>query len=152
MNQMSSRVMFDMNNRKDKRSKNNSPKSLLIAAMVIIVLSAYNNMKETRVNLFTFLVPVLGIVMVFAIFGLLANSVKKTKAEIKGSNSKEDAYCKTCSDEFVYNNRQVEYNEFSAEENFIRDRQRRMRQLDDFLKNGLIDKNEYMVLRSRYEK
>ena len=68
------------------------------------------------------------------------------------ANSREDTYCKTCSDEFVYNNRQVEYNENSAEENFIRDRQRRLRQLDDFLKNGIIDKEEYMVLRSHYDR
>ena len=152
MNQMNNRVMFDMNNRKDKRSKNNSPKSLLIAAAVMILLSASNNLSGTGVSILIFLVPVLGIVVFFGIFRLLAKSAEKTKAETKRSSPKEDAYCKTCSDEFVYNNRQVEYNEFSAEENFVRDRQRRMRQLDDFLKNGLIDKNEYMVLRSRYEK
>lgn len=33
-----------------------------------------------------------------------------------------------------------------------RDRERRLKQLDDFLKNGIIDKEEYKVLYSRYER
>ena len=44
------------------------------------------------------------------------------------------------------------YDENAAEKNFIRDKERRIRQLDGFLKNGIIDKNEYRVLRDRYEK
>lgn len=44
------------------------------------------------------------------------------------------------------------YNENTSGENFQRDRQRRMAQLDSFLKNGIIDREEYKVLRSRYER
>ena len=44
------------------------------------------------------------------------------------------------------------YSEGIQEENEIRDRERRLRQLDDFYKNGIIDKEEYRVLRQRYEK
>ena len=44
------------------------------------------------------------------------------------------------------------YNENTSGENFQRDRQRRLAQLDGFLKNGIIDKEEYKVLRSRYER
>ena len=44
------------------------------------------------------------------------------------------------------------YNENTSGENFQRDRQRRLVQLDGFLKNGIIEKEEYKVLRSRYER
>lgn len=47
---------------------------------------------------------------------------------------------------------QIVYNENASAENFQRDRQRRIAQLDDFLKNGIIDKEEYKVLLSRYER
>ena len=42
------------------------------------------------------------------------------------------------------------YNDNIREENAVRDRQRRLRQLDDFYKNGIINKEEYRVLRNRY--
>ena len=47
---------------------------------------------------------------------------------------------------------QTVYNENASAENFQRDRQRRIAQLDGFLKNGIIDKEEYEVLLSRYER
>ena len=47
---------------------------------------------------------------------------------------------------------QAVYNENASAENFQRDRQRRIAQLDGFLKNGIIDKEEYKALLSRYER
>ena len=43
------------------------------------------------------------------------------------------------------------YNERAAEELFLRDRQKRLEQLEVFLKNGIVDKNEYNLLKKRYE-
>ena len=51
--------------------------------------------------------------------------------------SQPDAYCVSC--------------ELSGEDHFVRDRQRRISQLDEWLKNGLIDKKEYLVLKNRFE-
>ena len=45
----------------------------------------------------------------------------------------------------------VVYNERSAEELFLRDKQKRLEQLEVFLKNGIVDKNEYNLLKKRYE-
>ena len=42
--------------------------------------------------------------------------------------------------------------ENTGEDHFSRDRTLRLRQLEDWLKNGLIDRAEYRVLRARYEK
>lgn len=40
----------------------------------------------------------------------------------------------------------------TGEDHFARDRKRRIEQLDEWLKNGLIDKEEYRVLKYRFER
>ena len=40
----------------------------------------------------------------------------------------------------------------TGEDHFAHDKARRIAQLDDFLKNGIIDKAEYRTLRDRYER
>ena len=42
--------------------------------------------------------------------------------------------------------------ENTGEDHFKRDKARRIAQLDDWLKNGLIDRSEYRVLKDRYER
>ncbi len=42
--------------------------------------------------------------------------------------------------------------EQTGEDHFQRDKARRLAQLDDWLKIGLIDRNEYRVMRDRYER
>ncbi|MBQ7895493.1 MAG: hypothetical protein IJ364_02920 [Oscillospiraceae bacterium] len=145
--------MIQPDNRRN-RNKKKSSKGAVIAIVLVFLLQMAGEISSSsfaRSSIITILVPVLAIAIFFAVFAFIAKCAVKAKKEEK-ANSREDTYCKTCSDEFVYNNRQVEYNENSAEENFIRDRQRRLRQLDDFLKNGIIDKEEYMVLRSHYDR
>ena len=51
--------------------------------------------------------------------------------------SQPDPYCVSC--------------ELSGEDHFVRDRQRRIQQLDSWLKNGLVDKQEYLVRKNRFE-
>ena len=53
------------------------------------------------------------------------------------SYTKPEAYCVSC--------------ELSGEDHFVRDRQRRLAQLDDWLKNGLVDREEYQVLKRRFQ-
>lgn len=44
------------------------------------------------------------------------------------------------------------YDENTVLQDRERDSERRLRQLDGFLKNGIIDREEYKILRSRYER
>ncbi len=64
-------------------------------------------------------------------------SMQRREPSTQRSFSKPDAYCVTC--------------ENTGEDHFARDRQRRIAQLDDWLKNGLIDRQEYLVLKRRFE-
>jgi len=43
----------------------------------------------------------------------------------------------------------VSYDEYSQEKNFIRDRERRLSQLEGLRKNGIIDKEEYNILKAK---
>ena len=42
--------------------------------------------------------------------------------------------------------------EQTGDDHFQRDKARRIAQLDDWLKNGLIDRQEYLVLKDRYQR
>ena len=42
--------------------------------------------------------------------------------------------------------------ENTGEDHFQRDKVRRIKQLDDWLKSGLISRDEYRVLKDRYER
>lgn len=142
--------MLSQNNRRGDRYRKNNPKSIAIAAAVLVLLQIFSA-KVVRSSIITILVPVLAIGLFFFVFGFISKAKSKEKEKVK-TGRPADGYCNSCSDDFVYNNRQNEYSENTAQQNFSRDKQRRIRQLDDFLKNGLIDKNEYLLLRSRYEK
>ena len=146
MNQMSNRLMFDMNNSKNNKKKSNPGLGIIIIGIYLLL----NLVNIAGTELMTGIIAIAVFMLITFLF--FKAGKKKIKQNTTVFQNKQDNMCKTCSDEFVYNNRQAEYNEYSAEENFVRDRQRRLRQLDDFLKNGLIDKKEYMVLRSHYDK
>ena len=146
MNQMSNRLMFDMNNSKNNKKKSNPGLGIIIIGIYLLL----NLVNIAGTELMTGIIAIAVFMLITFLF--FKAGKKKFKQNTTVFQNKQDNMCKTCSDEFVYNNRQAEYNEYSAEENFVRDRQRRLRQLDDFLKNGLIDKKEYMVLRSHYDK
>ena len=42
--------------------------------------------------------------------------------------------------------------ENTGDDHFQRDKARRIAQLDDWLKNGLIDRSEYLVMKDRYQR
>lgn len=54
------------------------------------------------------------------------------------SFTKPDAPCIVC--------------DHTGEDHFMRDRENRIKQLDEWLKNGLIDKTEYRIMKQRYER
>jgi len=59
------------------------------------------------------------------------------KVEIHRAFPEPEAHCVVC--------------ENTGVDHFDRDRQMRLKQLDDWLKNGLIEREEYMILKRKYE-
>ena len=75
-----------------------------------------------------------------------AGALKFSSAGKREKNTVEDKALSSAG-----NRAPVVYNENSAQELFQRDKQKRLEQLDVFLKNGIVDKNEYNLLKKRYE-
>ena len=84
----------------------------------------------------------------FVIIKKAAKSVE-SPAAVKSAARKESALEDKPS--FSGGSGPVVYNERGAEELFLRDKQKRLEQLDVFLKNGIVDKAEYNLLKKRYE-
>lgn len=84
----------------------------------------------------------------FVIIKKAAKSVE-SPAAVKSAARKESALEDKPS--FSGSSSPAVYNERGAEELFLRDKQKRLEQLEVFLKNGIVDKAEYNLLKKRYE-
>ena len=145
-----------MNDRERQNSKKNPSggKGILtiIGAFVLMnVISA----GEGGVILFFFAIALIVAIMVIAVKAMKKAAQKKSAESVpvqwtRPDNDRRQNAPKSA-ERPVYTPQAV-YNENASAENFQRDRQRRIAQLDGFLKNGIIDKEEYKVLLSRYER
>ena len=152
-----------MNNQKKQPKKGSS-----WAIIVILIVLAFANAGEIDGKLLAFILPVIIIIAAIALGVRLrmklwdgAKSSTGAKGESRTRNIREldsssmqsairrfdprsksfvkpDAPCIVC--------------EHTGEDHLERDKQNRIRQLDDWLKSGLIDRSEYRVLKDRFER
>ena len=73
---------------------------------------------------------------------------RSREAEIKNGARRPDPRMKT----FTKPDAPCIVCDITGEDHFLRDRENRIKQLDEWLKNGLIDKTEYRILKQRYER
>ena len=143
-----------MGNKRDKKSS-----WISVAAGVAILLLSLAGSEEGPIVLFVLLVIV---AIIAFIFGMKKFGSSKIAGQIpfgKITNLKtlfeSAAWNKDIpqEDSFVSHKQEIaKFDENAQENNFIRDRERRLKQLEVFLKNGIIEKEEYLLLRKRYEK
>jgi hypothetical protein len=117
--------------------KKSKPTSVLIWGAVILFFMLANAESDAEAGGYAALLLV---VVAAYIVIKLGNKIKL--------KPKED---KVCSGEDVGLSHQHQQRSYTAQEIQDRDEQRRMEQLDSFLKNGLIDKKEYLALKARYK-
>lgn len=152
-----------MNNQK-KQQKKGSPWAII----VILIALAVANAGEIDEKLLMFILPVIIVIAAIALglrlrmkLGDGAKSGAGTRDGGRARNIREldsssmqsaihrfdprsrsfvkpDAPCIVC--------------EHTGEDHLERDKQNRIRQLDDWLKSGLIDRSEYRVLKDRFER
>lgn len=144
--------------------KKEASSAIIPAALGIILVG---NAAAASVN-GSFIVPLLAVCVIVGILVLLfsrMNKLKKTRTNAAEAQKKKAGRTGKMKFGFTEKERALEdkpsfskassapvvYNERSAEELFLRDRQKRLEQLEVFLKNGIIDKNEYILLKKRYE-
>ena len=141
--------------KKDQKKSNKSGWGALVIA--IVVFNALSGALDGADAEDIVLIAVIGILVVSAIIAGVVYAMKKKAgsgspvAERSGrvsaavqrrdprsrSFTQPEAYCVVC--------------DHTGEDHFQRDKARRIAQLDDWLKNGLIDRAEYQVLKHRYE-
>lgn len=149
-----------MNNKK-KKSGGSKAGGIIALIMVMIASLAENFNGDAVAQLIILLVPV---AIIVAVVVLIRKAIKKAKAEkstVKGGFRHNHSFSYTAKKEKEVEDspftatridRNVSYNDHAAEDNFLRDKERRLSQLDVFLKNGIIEKDEYRLLKERYQK
>ena len=145
--------MNDRERQNSKTNKSGGGKGILIVAGFIILMNIISAGGGEAI---------LGIFVIVLIIGTVVFFLKRKKAARKKAEDQATVRWSAPVPERRQNRAvpaerpaytpQPVYNENTSGENFQRDRQRRLAQLDSFLKNGLIDREEYKVLRSRYER
>lgn len=138
-----------MNNRKNKGK---SSWGGLIAVVIILLVNMASSGADAEV--FAILIVLAAIIAIVVAFTFI---VKKALGAGKIDAAKITSYLnrEEKGEERVFVRREpstASYDEQAQEKNFIRDRERRLAQLDGFLKNGIIGKEEYNILKSRYLK
>ena len=141
------------NNNRNRQKKKNSP--LAIAFAVLLAFFSLAESAGGDADVFIGIIVIIAIIFaVFFVVGKLSKNVRE-----KGGAAVKDSIITRFSRDsgeippvtasrpktFVYDDRAYERNE-------QRDIQRRLSQLDEFLKNGIIEKEEYRILRARYER
>ena len=149
-------------NNNDRNRKRNKEKKGPLGIVVMIILAIASFAESAGEDLEIALAIFVGIVVIAGIAALGFKAAKKAaKPAVRGKGPGSAAFeniSKWSRDSgetlpsvaarpktFVYDDRAYERNE-------ARDVQRRLMQLDDFLKNGIIEKEEYRLLRARYER
>ena len=86
------------------------------------------------------LIPAAATMVMVVVIAVICAAINKEKAAAKQKENEfpePEAHCVVC--------------ENTGEDHFEHDRQGRIRQLDEWLKNGLIDREEYRELKKRYQ-
>ena len=121
------------------KKKKSSPISFIIVVFLLGATLITEAGEEPGIMLAALVVV---LVITFAV--LAAQKAKQAKAEKRPEDprmksfTRPDAPCIVC--------------EHTGEDHLQRDKINRIRQLDDWLKSGLIDRKEYVVLKDRYER
>ncbi|MEA5151198.1 MAG: hypothetical protein VB039_01160 [Oscillospiraceae bacterium] len=157
--------MNEQNNGSQRRKNNGGALGWALAALIIFVLNAAKGLGGAVSRAAVGAVLALAAVGVFA--GAVALAVKKSKSagvtQAKGASAMKKLAEKpefawlerreTAAEVSTAQRPQIRvYDDEAAANNFARDRQRRIEQLDSFLQNGIIDREEYKILRGRFEK
>ena len=142
--------MNDRERQSNKNNKSGGGKGILIALGFIILMNVISAGGGSAI------LVILAIALMVAVAIIAVKAGQKAVKE-KSADSAPVQWKRPDNDRRQNTPRpvytpQAVYNENASAENFQRDKQRRISQLDGFLKNGIIDKEEYKVLLSRYER
>lgn len=122
--------------KKNENKLNKAGKSILYTFILMVIMGVLSDGDGSIIALVAMIFVVIGVAM------LVFYLVKKAKAP-----GREEATARSYT---THENHQPR--KYDPAEIKDRDIRRRLEQLDSFLRNGLIDKQEYAVLRAKYQK
>ena len=124
-----------MNQKKNENKLNKAGKTILYTFILMVVMGIFSDASGS-------IIGVVAVILVAAGVGMLGfYFARKAKA------AKEDTVTRSYTTHESSQPRKHDPAEIKD-----RDSRRRMEQLDSFLRNGVIDKKEYAVLRARYQR
>ena len=124
-----------MNQKKNENKLNKAGKTILYTFILMVVMGIFSDASGS-------IIGVVAVILVAAGVGMLGfYFARKAKA------AKEDTVTR------IYTTHESSQpRKYDPAEIKDRDSRRRMEQLDSFLRNGVIDKKEYAVLRAKYQR
>ena len=149
--------MNEQNNRKNTRKN----PSFAIWVLVLILIGLFNS-EDSGLGVYVLAVILLVAAFVYLLRALTrkagsrdtgADASQRARPAAKpGPTRRTPAKAISTHREFPAPDARKIIREYSGEDHFARDKAKRLRQLDDWLKNGLIERDEYRVLKARYER
>ena len=125
-----------MNQKKNENKLNKAGKTILYTFILMVVMGILSDGSGSLIGALAVIFIAIGVAVLVIYFVKQAN---KPKEEVPVSRSYT-----------THENSQPR--KYDPAEIKDRDSRRRMEQLDSFLRNGVIDKKEYAVLRARYQR
>ena len=125
-----------MNQKKNENKLNKAGKTILYTFILMVVMGILSDGGGSLIAVAAVILIVAGIAALTFYFVKQANKPKE-EATVTRSNTTHDS---------------SQPRKYDPAEIKDRDSRRRLEQLDSFLRNGVIDKKEYAVLRAKYQR
>ena len=125
-----------MNQKKNENKLNKAGKTILYTFILMVVMGIFSDASGSIIGVAAVILIVAGIAALTFYFVKQANKPKEEATVTRSYTAHESSQPR----------------KYDPAEIKDRDSRRRLEQLDSFLRNGVIDKKEYAVLRARYQR
>lgn len=125
-----------MNQKKNENKLNKAGKTILYTFILLVVMGFLNDGSGSIIGVMAVIFIAVGVAALVIYFVKQANKPKEEATVTRGYNTHDSSQPR----------------KYDPAEIKDRDSRRRMEQLDSFLRNGVIDKKEYAVLRAKYQR
>ena len=125
-----------MNQKKNENKLNKAGKTILYTFILMVVMGIFSDASGSLIGVVAVILVAAGVGMLGFYFARKAKAAKTEDTVTRSYTAHESSQPR----------------KYDPAEIKDRDSRRRMEQLDSFLRNGVIDKKEYAVLRAKYQR
>ncbi|MGN0982117.1 MAG: hypothetical protein ACI4O0_04400 [Candidatus Limivicinus sp.] len=125
-----------MNQKKNENKLNKAGKTILYTFILMVVMGILSDGSGSIIGVMAVIFIAVGVAALVIYFVKQANKPKEEATVTRGYSTHESSQPR----------------KYDPAEIQDRDDRRRLDQLDSFLRNGIIDKREYAVLRAKYQR